>query len=88
MYQVLSGLSVSQGTLCLMTHPHPWNILKDERGCKPRVWDAGPEQMGGGLYLTGSVTEQPYATSDTESVPWGTKCRRVQTLERLSSLIS
>jgi hypothetical protein len=34
---------VSQGTLCLMTPPHPWNILEDKRGCKPRVWYTGPE---------------------------------------------
>jgi hypothetical protein len=61
-YQVLSGVSVSWDTLCLMTHPHPWNILKDERGCNLRVWDAGPEEEGGGLALTGSVTEKPYAT--------------------------
>ena len=49
-YQDLYGVSVSQGTLCLMT-PHILGIslsLEDERGCNPRVWDAGPEQMGGG----------------------------------------
>jgi hypothetical protein len=47
-YQALSGVSVSRGTLCLMTPPHPWNILEDERGCNLRVWDAGPEEEGGG----------------------------------------
>ena len=29
-YQVLSGMSVSQDTLCLTTPPHPWNIFEDE----------------------------------------------------------
>src|SRR5215207_10648694 len=47
-YQGSSGEAVSRGTLCLMTPPHPWNILKDERGCKPRVWDAVPDKEGGG----------------------------------------
>jgi hypothetical protein len=47
-YQVLSGESVSRSTLCLMTPPHPWNTLEDERGCNLRVWDAGPEGEGEG----------------------------------------
>src|SRR5687768_721484 len=36
-YQVLCGVSVSRGTLCPMTPPHPWNILEDERMQSPRV---------------------------------------------------
>src|SRR5829696_10063112 len=42
-YQVLSGVSVSQGTLCLMTPPHILGTSLRTRGCKPRVWDVGPE---------------------------------------------
>ena len=42
---------MSRGTLCLMT---PREHLRT-RVCQSGMWDAGPEQMGGGLDLTGSV---------------------------------
>src|SRR5215207_11585765 len=38
----VGGVSVA-GHLVSHDTPHPWNILKDERGCNLRVWDAGPE---------------------------------------------
>jgi len=43
-YQVLSGVSVSQGTLCPMTL---LAALEDE-SMPAGMWAAGPEQMGGG----------------------------------------
>jgi len=55
------------------------------------LWDVGrrARQRGRGeLDLTSSVTELPYAAWDTRSVCSGTKCRRVQILQLLSSLIT
>jgi hypothetical protein len=58
----VGSVSVAGHIVSEDTPTHPWNILEDERGCNLRVWDAGPEEEGGGLALTGSVTKKPYTT--------------------------
>src|SRR5215213_11769804 len=47
-YQALCGVSVSRGTLCLKTPPQILGTSLRTRGCNLRVWDAGPEEEGGG----------------------------------------
>jgi hypothetical protein len=81
-YQVSSGVSVSRGTLCPMT-PLPEELRA--RACQPGMWDAGPEDEGGGLALTGSVTESPYTPRASRAVRLGTKCRDAQIRERFCS---
>jgi hypothetical protein len=61
-YQVLSGVSVSQGTLCPMTPHILGTSLRTREDASPECGTPGQSKREGGLDLTGSVTEQPYAT--------------------------
>ena len=57
-YQVLSGVSVSRGTLCLMT---PLRQHLRTRVCQSGMWDAGPDEMGGGTRSDWlGMTRAPY----------------------------
>jgi hypothetical protein len=57
--------------------------------CQSGMWDAGPEQMGGGTRSDWlGITRAPYTQRAAWAVRSGTKCRRVQILQRLSSLIT
>ena len=51
------------------------------------MWDAGPEQMGGGTRSDWLGTKPQYTQRAERAVRWGTKCPSAQTLERFSSLI-
>ena len=48
-YQALWGVSVSQGTLCLMT-PHILGTSLRTRVCQSGMWDTGPDDEGGGTH--------------------------------------
>src|SRR5215211_3725116 len=58
-YQVLSGVSVSQDTLCPMTPPHPRGLRDVSVGCGT----PGQKRWEGELALTGSVKTTIHSTS-------------------------